>query len=334
MKKLILLLALLCLPLVASAQQGDALLTPDGTMFTINYERAKEHPDVETDSQIYLLLTARRGDEVTREIVPATADLKGSHSNPAIAYDAQSGMLFAFWIHNSGMLSNQLMFASRASDGTWSDAVSFGVYYNTRHNLRIAVTRKIEDHEGNLRNGLVVHLSWWQFNFETNRHEAQYMLLAVNRDGVADMMPVDLNEFIPKNLEPATTAVDSEVLRQPLLFTSARQDSVLVVYGDLESATLHNVRITPKVGANGRLRVPGGKREVVSKSPTLETGEARIEGVYGDNDRMAFYAESGGKLRYVLLKDGEWSAQRTISLDEQLSQRAVIDALRRLVSEH
>ena len=334
MKKLILLLALLCLPLVASAQQGDALLTPDGTMYTINYERAKEHPDVETDSQIYLMLTMRRGDEVTKEIVPATRDLKGSHSNPAIAYDAQSGMLFAFWINNPSMVANQLMFASRAADGTWTDPVSFGVYYNTRHNLRIAVTRKFEDETGNLRNGLVVHLAWWQFNFETNRHEAQYMLLSVARNGGVEMMPVDLNQFIPKGLEPAIGATDSEVLRQPMLFTSAKQDSVLVVYGDLESATLHNVRITPKVAADGRLRVPGGKREVVSKSPTLETGVTRIEGVYGDNDRLAFYAETAGKLNYVLLKDGEWSTQRTISLDDQLSQRAVIDALRRLVSEH
>jgi len=334
MKKLILLLALLCLPLLAGAQQGDALLTPDGTMFTINYERAKEHPDVETDSQVYLMLTTRRLDEVTREIVPATRSLKGSHSNPAIAYDAQSGTLFAFWINNSGMLSNQLMFASRASDGTWSEAVSFGVFYNTRHNLRIAVTRKLEDHEGNLRSGLVVHLAWWQFNFETNRHEAQYMLLSSISGGGVDMMAVDLNQFIPKDLEPAAGVNDSEMLRQPQLFTSSKQDSVTVVYGDLASSTLHTVRITPKVAADGRLRVPGGKRESMSKSPSLETGVSRIEGVYGDNDRMAFYAENGGKLGYVLLKDGEWSTQRTVSLDEQLSQQAVVDALRRLVSEH
>ena len=48
------------------------------------------------------------GEEVKREIVPATRE-KGAHFNPTIAYDAQTGMLFAFWIHNSSMLVNQLM---------------------------------------------------------------------------------------------------------------------------------------------------------------------------------------------------------------------------------
>lgn len=333
MKRLILLLALSCLALTAAAQQGDALLTPTGTMFTINHERAREHPEVTTESQVYLVLTVRRGDEVLSEVVPATRDLKGAHFNPTIAYDAHSGMLFAFWINNSGMLSNQLMFASRSAEGVWSDAASFGVFYDTRHNLRIAVTRKYEDEEGKTHSGLVVHLSWWQFNFETNTKNVQYMLMSIQDGKLVDMLPFDLNQFVPADIEPAAK-VDENVLTQPLLFTSPNQDSVVAVFGDLPSGTMHTVRVTPKIAGNGRLRVPGGKRESSFKSPTLETGVNRLEGVYGDGDRLALYTEDETKLHYVLLKDGEWSRQHSITTDEQLSRGAVVDALRRLVLEH
>lgn len=333
MKRLILLLALSCLALTAAAQQGDALLTPTGTMFTINHERAREHPEVITESQVYLVLTARRGDEMTREIVPATRELKGAHFNPTIAYDSYSGMLFAFWINNSGMLSNQLMFASRSAEGVWSEAASFGVFYDTRHNLRIAVTRKFEDEEGKIRNGLVVHLSWWQFNFETGTENARYMLMSIQDGKLVDMLPFDLNQFVPAGLEPAAK-VDENVLTQPLLFTSSNQDSVVAVFGDLPSGTMYTVRVTPKVAGNGRLRVPGGKRESNFKSPTLDSGVNRLEGVYGDGNRLALYTEDDTKLHYVLLTGGEWSRQQSITTDAQLSRGAVIDALRRLVIEH
>ena len=50
MKKLIVVVALLFVPLLASAQQSDAaLLTPDGTFYTVQFERTDEHPDVITE---------------------------------------------------------------------------------------------------------------------------------------------------------------------------------------------------------------------------------------------------------------------------------------------
>ena len=51
---------------------------------------------------------------VTTEIIPSTLGRGGNYS-PTIAYDAQSGMLFVFWIHNQGMVLNQLMFTSRTA---------------------------------------------------------------------------------------------------------------------------------------------------------------------------------------------------------------------------
>jgi hypothetical protein len=332
MKKLILFVVLLFVPLLASAEQGDVLLTPEGTLYSVQFERAEDHPEVVTESSLYLTLTARRGDEVTREIVPATLE-KGAHFYPAIAFDADSGMLFVFWIHHLSMLSNQLMFVSRDSEGTWGEATSFGALYDSRRNLRVAVTRKFEDGNGQLQSGLSVHLAWWAFDFTTAKYGARYALATIDEGRVADVQELNLNAFIPEGLEQATEAIDENVLSQPLLFPSP--DSVLLVFGDLPSGTMHTLRIRPKIGANGgRLRVPGGKRESQFGVPALNAGSSRIEGVYGDDDRMAFYANENGQIRYVVLQNGKWSSSQAIMLDEQLTSGAAVEALRRLVNEH
>ena len=342
MKKLLLLAALLVVALPSGAQPGDTLLIPDGTMYSIQYERAREHPGVDTDSQVYLVLTIRHGEDVKQEIVPASKE-KGAHFNPALAYDAQSGTLFTFWIHNNSMLLSQLMFASRDASGVWSEAEAFGEMADRRDNLRIAVTRRYEDADGKVKNGISVHLAWWQFNSSSVTRTAHYAIVTIEDGKVLGVSSMDLSEFLPAGLAKATEPVSSSVIMQPLLFTSAKQDSVLVVFGDMESGTMHNVRITPKVASNGRLRVPGGRREGPShRAPALDVaGGGRLEGVYGEGsgdgegNRLALYTEGdNGQLRYVTLKDGKWSSQRTVTTDEHLTRSAVVDALRRLVSEH
>lgn len=334
MKKLIVFAVLLFVPLLASAQQGDALLTSDGTLYSVQFERAADHPEVNTIAEAYLVLTSRKGDVVKRDIVPATAMGKGSHFNPAIAFDSDSGMLFVFWIHHSSMLLNQLMFVSRDAHGVWGEPQSFGALYDYRRNLRLSVTQKYEDGNGQLQAGLSVHLAWWEFDFTTARSNARYALATIENGAVAAIQELDLNPFTPRGLEENAETVSENVLNQPLMFPSAKQDSVLLVYGDSRSGTMHTLRIRPKIGANGRLRVPGGKREGGFRSPSLNIAAgSRLEGVYGDTDRMAFYANEGGSLRYVVLKDGIWAPSQAIGLDARLSSGTAVDALRRLVNE-
>jgi hypothetical protein len=338
MKKLIVLLALVFAPLLAGAAEGDALLIPDGTLYTIHHERSVDNPEVKASSVAYLVLTARRSDAVDREIIPATL-YGGAHFNPAIAYDAETGMLFAFWIHNPTGSATQLMFASRNADGVWSDAASFGAYDDRRENLRIAVTRKYEDEHGQSRNGLTVHLTWWQFTHATRAKSAQYMMVTIRDGNVVHMEPLNLGAFVEKVDKPAEDGqIDYRMLMQPLLVSSPTQDSVVLLFGDLETGTLNSVRVRPvtKVATNGRLRVPGGKRESGPYSaPMMNVSEGdRIEGLYGEDGSMAFYTTSERKLRYVLLRNGDWTPQHAITLDEQVTAGAAVDALRRLVTEH
>jgi len=340
MKKLIVLLALVVVPLLAGAQEGNTLLIPDGTLYTIHHERAVDHPQVAASSVAYLVLTARRGDAIVPEIIPATLH-GGAHFNPTIAYDAETGMLFAFWIHNPSGSATQLMFASRNVDGVWSEASAFGAYNDRRENLRIAVTRKYQDEHGESRNGLTVHLAWWQFSYETREKSAQYMMVTIQDGNVAGMEPLDLHGFVSKGLQTddeEAQQIDATILMQPLLVSSPAQDSVVLLFGDLETRTLNSVRVRPvvKVGGNGRLRVPGGKREAGPyRAPLLHVTEGqRVEGLYGGDNSIAFYTKAEGKLRYVLLRDGEWTQQHAIALDKQVTEGAAVDALRRLVTEN
>lgn len=340
MKKLIVLLALVFVPLLAGAQEGNTLLIPDGTLYTIHHERSVDNPEANASSVAYLVLTARRGDAIVPEIIPATLH-GGAHFNPAVAYDAETGMLFAFWIHNPSGSATQLMFASRSAAGVWSEAASFGAWNDRRENLRIAVTRKYQDENGESRNGLTVHLAWWQFSYETRQKAAQYMMVTIQDGNVVNMEPLNLGDFVAKNVraeDEEEQHIDSTVLMQPLLVSSPSQDSVVLLFGDLETRTLNSVRVRPvvKVGANGRLRVPGGKREAGPyRAPLLTVSEGdRVEGLYGDDKSIAFYTRAEGKLRYVLLRDGEWTQQHSIALDKQVTEGAAVDALRRLVTDN
>lgn len=344
MKKLIVAVALLFVPLLASAQQLDALLTPDGTLYSVQFERAADHPDVVTESAAYLKLTARRGEDVQTEIIPATLERGGNYS-PTIAHDSQSGMLFVFWIHNQGMVLNQLMFASRSADGVWSDARVFGDgYYDQRKNLRVAVTRKFRDEDDDLRSGLSVHLAWWELNTTTGKGSVKYAMASIHDGQIVDFAPLDLAEYVSPIHEPfepnAAAGTDGEInkdiLKQPLLFTTPLQDSVVLLFGDADSGTMNQVRITPrKIVSNGRLRVPGGRREGGFRAPLMATSaNSRVDGVYVDSNRLALYTVTDGKMSYVLSDGKHLSEPFAITLDEHLSAASAVDALRRLVTEH
>jgi hypothetical protein len=341
MKKLIVVVALLFVPLLATAQQPDALLTPDGTLYTVQFERAADHPDVVTDSAAYLKLTARRGEEVRSEIIPSTLDRGGNYS-PTIAYDAQSGMLFVFWIHNQGMVLNQLMFTSRTADGIWSDARVFGDgYYDQRKNLRVAVTRKFRDEGDDIRSGLSVHLAWWELNTTTGKGSAKYAMASIHGGEIVDFTSLDLSEFVSPIHEPGEAAaaageINKDLLKQPVLFTTPLQESVVLLFGDIDSGTLNQVRITPrKIIANGRLRVPGGRREGGFRAPLMAlSADSRIEGVYVDSNRLALYTVTEGKLSYVLSNGKRMTEPFAITLDQSLPAASAVDALRRLVNEH
>lgn len=328
MRKLIFsLVATMFVALTAAAQPRQAVLAPDGTLFALEAVAT----DAASTATHFVLRTQRDG-VLSEENVPATVD-SAHDTNAAIAYDADSGSIFVFWLRQLGTLSSQLIFTCRASDGTWSQPEEFGSPFVYRENLRMAVTRRVSAADGTLfpNPAISVHLTWWEFNTHDGSEAARYAMINIENGVVESRETLELTPFVSEDFNDGTTS--SDVLKQPLLFTAPTQDSVLVVFGDVPTRSMNQVRITP-VRSEGRLRVPVGRHERTSRAPgNLVAADSRVDGVYATSERMALYIKDKQQLRYVVMSDGNWSDTRTIGLDEQITASAAVDALRQLINE-
>ena len=333
MKKLLVLVLLVVAVPLSAAEFSDILLTSTGTLYTISSETpaAEERSEAST----YLVLTERKGDVVRREVVPGS-NVRGAHLNGLLGYDAESGMLFVLWVQHFGYLYNQPLLTTRDSEGRWSESSPFGSPSHYRENLRIAVTRKVADPEtGGFISGLTVHATWWELDGHTGRQSAQYRMMPIENGRVKDPTDVDLNEFLSFQPTTTVTEADPSVLKQPLLFATPEQNSVILVFANWRSGNFSKVRITPTRGIalDGRIRIPVGKRETGFPAPTkfAVDSNSRLEGVFGS--RTALYTIREGMLRYVMLGDEGWTEERTVALDEQITDSAAVSALRRMVAE-
>lgn len=330
MKKLLLILALLVFPLTAAAaEMSDMILSATGTLYTI----ASEAPATGSAStaSMQLVLTERQGDVIRREVVPATT-VSGSHTNGLLGYDPESGTMFVFWVQHVGIRYNQLLFCARDRDGKWSEATAFGSPLNYRENLRVAITRKVVDEEGQQTAGLSIHATWW----ESGAERPQYWMLPIDNGQVVDAMEVDLRQFVDPFVASGSADVDPNIFKHPQIVSSSLQDNVTLVFGDPGTRSFLRVRFTPTRGvlAEGRLRVPVGRGDGGFAAPRFKVGaDARMDGVFGARNRVAFYTKVDKHLEYVILNDGKWSEPLTIALDEQISHSAAVGALQRMITE-
>lgn len=334
MKKFIVVAALLLFPLFASAQ-GETLLTPDGTLYTIEEQSPAATGTSDSEATVQLLLTTRNGGNITRQIVPATLE-PGVNSSAAMAYDAESGMLYIFWLRHTAMLESEMLFTSFDKDGNWAPATAFGQPFDYRENLRVAVTRKVVGAHDKFEPGITVHATWWETDTHTGKESAQYAILALE-PGKVEVTFLNLGDYLTAGDKVELEKDELSILRQPVLFTSAKQESVLVTFGDLATNRLHRVRVYPvrPPANNGRIRIPVGRSEGGFNAPRFRNASnSTVNAVSGENDNLAFYVKDAAKLHYVLLRDGAWTDARAIALDEQITAPAAIDAIRRLVNEH
>jgi hypothetical protein len=341
-KKAVLLLALLLVPVLATAQaERELLLTPDGTMFSV--ERATSHADVEAAAMSYLVLSIRRDGPPVREVIPVTLSA-GSHMNPALAYDAESEMLFMFWERAQSLVSRELLLATRNREGKWSEAVAFGSGGNVyRTNLRIAVTRKVDVVPANddpfVMAGVSVHAVWWEQNRIDQNEQAQYAIFSIYDGDIRyeqHSLASLLTTLEKRDPQPVPEGFDPEVLRHPAVFSAATSDSVDVIFGDMQTNGFHRIGIRPgKRYSDARVHIPLGRKETNFPSPAFgaASNSVRIGTINGDPDRIAFYTRAQDAVRYVTYKDDHWSAMQSIALDEQVSGEAAVDAIRRLLND-
>jgi hypothetical protein len=340
-KRILLALALIVLPSLAMADTADRdmLLTAKGVLYTVESAFSEELA-VQTLSPQVLVLTVRDEHSTTTTIVPETL-LGGSHTNPALAFDAVSNTLFIFWqrgINNN--MSSDLVFCSY-QNGKWSEATSIdSASYHYSHNIRIGVTRKVDQIDENgvhtTMPELTVHAVWWEEAGHTQW--ARYAMLTIDDGLVSDIQIRDLSAFVDISRDVAGPSdADTEILRHPALFESPAHDAVDVVFGDLTSNNMHRITIKPTldishVASEGRLRIPVGVKDTGMGTPKFRNdSNAQIAAISGGRS-VVFYSAGKNALNYVTYTDGQWSPMRSIGLNEKVTLDAGVDALRKMVN--
>jgi hypothetical protein len=337
MKRLVLLFVLLlAIPSAFAQSTANVLLTDDGVVYEVNSEWSDDHPDLHATSTSYLALTVREPDAAPRRvIVPATLT-DGSNSEPALAYDDESGTLFIFWQYAVNAMASELRFTSLDRNGNWSLPNTFETAsYRYRRNLRIALTHFAGETEYassniSLVREINVHATWWESS--ATGEYARYAMLTVHRGSVSIQVR-DLSEFVSgtgKRYE-VPGEFNREILRHPAIFESPESDSVDVVFGDVQMNAFHRVTIKP-IG-NARVRIPVGKSDRGFGPPTgfEMTAATHIDAMSPHPDRLIFYFEEDGSLRYVVYRNSEWTAMRKIRLGDGMTRDMAVNAMRGLI---
>lgn len=330
MKRLLLVAVLALLPtaLFAQVADRDVLLTPDGTLFTV-----ESVADADTGAR-HLALTTTESSKSSVSVIPDTTK-GGSNARPALAYDADSKTLFVFWIYTLNGMSSKVLFTSYRG-GSWEPAVAVDEQnYNFCTNLRIAVTHKVStlQPDGQYADapGLLVHAVWWEL-IGASEH-ARYALLAIENSRVKSYEVHDLSEFGIVLLMPFGVDKDfnPEILRHPALFEGT--DSVDVLFGDVDHVTMNRVTLRPI--ADGRLHIPVGHRGGPPFGPPQSFSAnwtGRISTI-ASGPNLVMYNISSNTVSYVLYSNDRWSDVRTLPLSATFSPDAAAAAITRMLAQ-
>jgi hypothetical protein len=346
MKRLLVALAISVLSAnaFALAVDRDVLVTPDGTVFTVEQQTPSDSSGVAATN--FLQLSIQNGAHETQRLIIPESLQAGFHSDAVLAYDAASKTLFVLWVHVPNGMSSELLLASYR-DGKWERAMSIDSRaYDNHLNLRLGITRRISQlqKDGTYADApaLILHALWWDSN--AHGEEARYAMFPIE-NGMASKESVEihsLEEFVGDN-EPVN-AVDanfnSEILRHPAIVSSPMQDSVDVVFGDTKNNSIHKVTLHPI--AEHRAHIPvgigggnpgGGGRPVNLIAPA--SFSANWQGpitVIERGDRLVFANATDKALNYLTYSDGTWSDVKSIALSNKLTVDTALSAVDKMVS--
>lgn len=335
MKRILLAAVLLIAPaLFAQTSDRAVLLAPNGTLYTIESQQP-DSSSTDVQSTRFLSLTIQNGTSIIHTNVPASV-MGGNNWQPELAFDDDSSTLFVFWLRsqNSILATNELVFCT-FQNGRWNPASSVeNVPYHFRYNLRVGVTRTVEstDENGVTKQlpGLTVHAAWWDES--STDQVARYAMLSVENGLVTDVTLRDLNDFISApyqrqfDLDPGS----QEILRHPVVFESPDHDTVDIVFGDIQSNTIHRLTLKPVVQT--RVRIPIGVRDTSYPAPQQRMlSDTSVSAIATPSDRLVYYFTSRDAVRYMTFQNGAWSAEKSIAITDQVSAETAVTALRRLV---
>jgi hypothetical protein len=341
--KRFLICAILVLASTAAVAQHDVLVTPEGTVFTV--EDAIPSSATSIVSTGILDLGIRNGANVNHVIVPASTS-SGYHHGATLAYDSDSKTLFVLWLHMvDGVTSSELLLASYR-DGKWQAPVAIDRQsFTSRTNLKLGITRRVSQlqKDGTYADApaLILHALWWDDSVKGE--EARYAMLPIE-NGAVSQSSIEvhaLEEFVPAGDDEYNDPKDgfnAEILRHPAIVTSPMQSTVGVVFGDTKKNTIHNITLHPI--ADARVHIPVGiggggpnKPEPHIIAPLSFTGDWKGSiNVISHGDRLVFSNSDEKSLSYITYANGAWSDVKSIALDARFPAEAALAAVDKMVS--
>jgi hypothetical protein len=320
MKRLAVALALL---LAASAYAGElqTVLTPDSTFYSID---GGEHP--------WLELSRRSGDVTEGLIVPGTdEDIYGGakESDARLLWDNSTSTLYILW-HSAADGSDSIMLASLRG-GTWSQPMEVvrGAAF-LRLGLQTTLTRAAIDENGT-EQATLIHAVWWSMGAQP---KAEYALIAYEAGQHVSTAVSGLEELAGRRSAEGYETEDVGAPAHPPLAMARTGSAVDVVFGAPASTRITRVRVDPrKVQGDARMWKPSGRSGADTSGParmiaaSSEPVQAFISG-----GRIVLY-HAGGRFRYVVLDNGQWTTERMIQLDERVTSDQMLRELHRTVDE-
>jgi hypothetical protein len=330
-------LALFATAAFAQAADRDLLVTPDGTVYTV--ETKTPPADGTSDAAPSLLLTIQNGSNVSQVNVPDSQLSFGG----TLAYDSDSRTLFVLWIYMPNAMSSELFLASYR-DGKWTPAVSVDDEgYRYRYNLRLGITRHVSQlqADGSYADApaLLLHAVWWEES--GNGQEARYAVLAMEKGAVSSVDVHSLEEFVAPGTDINNAVAPNfnpEILRHPAIVSSPMQSTVDVVFGDTKTNTIHAVTLHPIADARVHIPIgiggggPGKPPMSLAAPPSFSAPWKGQISVIERGDRLAFANASDTALNYLTYANGTWSDVKSIAIDNKFSAEAALAALDKMVS--
>jgi hypothetical protein len=344
MKRLLIAFALALFATAAFAQAADrdVLVTPEGTIYTVETQFSSWWGAPAEATQI-LGLSIQNGKDVTRTVVPESLSV-GWHFGGALAYDADSKTLFVLWIHEPNGMSSEILLASY-HDGKWQPAVSIdGQSYHVQNNLRVSITRRVSQlqKDGSYTDvpALLLHAVWWDDSGKGE--EARYALLTFDNGALVTPETHSLRDFLASD-DNKFNAVDptfnAEILRHPAIVSSPMQSTVDIVFGDTKTNSIHGVTLHPIADARVHIPVgignPGsgpGKPMTLAAPPTFNGDWKGPITVVERGDRLVFANAGDTSLNYITYANNAWSAVKSIPIDNRFPAEAALAAVDKMLS--
>lgn len=338
MKRFLLVLALAFLPaaVFADTVDRDVLLTPEGTLFTV--ESTLNDGSAPANVKFFLRVTVQATNETAKTFNVPDSLTDGIHSHPALAWDSDSKTLFVFWLKMPNPTSSELLLSSY-HDGAWQPAVSVGnSTYHLVSNLQIRTMHRIPDLP------LLVHAVWWEDTGDTE--SPRYGLFVIDKGAVSTIYLDDLSNllYIDQNGNPTvqlqqTFPVDAnfnrEILRHPSLIDTGATDSIDVLFGDVKTNSFNRVTLRPII--QGRIHIPighgPGPRTAAPKS-FIQPWTGPVDTIVSGRDgSMLLYNTTKDAVSYIVYASGAWSSVKSIPLSDKLSADAAVAALARMMNQ-